>query len=312
MNPEFKRFLSKATTLLSINLAVFLLAMYLSNAYVMRHTFRNSETDSNMLIMPENQKVDLLIFGTSHGRNFSRKSNHYRVETILGKKVVNLSVGGGGGVIPASVLLNIFYEKGNSATQIVYFLDNFVLFSPMWNESNDRFARREPFSLYFLSHLILEGMEAERIRNYLKAKLSYGWLKERPDKDKVMHQTVTPRQLAKLEDREKAMFVEDGMESQHLRKYVRVLEGFVQTAQNHGASVFMVRPPLLFAEREKTYTTLTEPLLAQLKEKYGFQVYNHAHLLRDFKHFEDPAHLNTEGVIHYTQHYLKSMLLFHQ
>jgi len=299
--------LCKGFVFLFINVLVLLAIASLTSAYVQRRPYTNAQVDSNLLIMPSNQAVDLIIFGTSHGRNFARKGNHERVEKILGWKVANLSIGGGGGVVPASLMLDIFHEHHNQARKIVYFIDPFVLYSRQWNEGNDRFARREPFSLYFFGKLLQHQIDPVIIKNYIQSKVSWTWLKTEPDLDKLMQTTVRPEQLtkARIAARNRAMFLDD-TDTRNYERYSAVLESMIRQAQARGSEFILVIPPTMFDEGNRA--EMLRNLLSRLKRQYGVKTYDHSKVIGNHRFFEDPDHLNTYGVSYYTQQYLLPML----
>ncbi len=304
-----KQFALKLGVFISINLIVLLAALYLSSFYVQRKPYENSQTDSNLLIMPQRSAVDLVILGTSHGRNFARKGNHERVERILGQRVLNLSVGGGGGIIPGKIALDTFYENHNTTPRIVYFIDSFVFYSRMWNEENDRFAQREPFSLSFLNRLLQYQVDPNVIRNYCREKLNYKWLTGKPDTDRIMRKTVTPDEVSRKRQLEDTLYV-DKESAFAFQRYAAKLEELVAEAQIHHSNVIFVRPPTLYGKERGENRLLL--LLEQLKQKYGVEVYDYSKSMlsydRFYQAYEDPVHLNTNGVIYFTERYLKPIL----
>lgn len=126
------------------------------------------DTESNLLMMGENEHYGVAILGTSRGRVLSRDGNHRMMEAILGERVINLSKGGGGGLMPAELHLSYFYSRGNTVDHIIYLVDPWVFFSSINNENNDFFLRDEPFELSILWKLIADGYPEDRIFSYLQ------------------------------------------------------------------------------------------------------------------------------------------------
>lgn len=304
-----KQFVLKLSIFISINLMVLITALYTSSFYVQRKPYKNSQTDSNLLIMPQHSAVDLVILGTSHGRNFARKGNHERVERILGQRVLNLSVGGGGGIIPGKIALDLFYEHNNKTPTVLYFIDSFVFYSRMWNEENDRFAQREPFSLGFLNHLFQNQVDPNVIRNYFREKLTYKWLAGKPDTDRILRKMVTRDEISEKRQLEETLYV-DKESASSFQHYAEKLEALVTEAQAHHSNVIFVRPPTLYGKERGEHRMIA--LLAQFKRKYGVEVYDYSKSMlnydRFYQDYEDPVHLNTNGVIYFTERYLKPIL----
>ena len=134
MSQDYYRFFKKTICFGLINICIYLFFAYGGSTFVKQNSFKNWETESNFLIIPNNQKYDLIFLGTSHGRIFSRASNHGIVEKVLNKKLLNLSRGSGGGIAPALINMLAFYHKGNKVDRVIYFIDPWIFYSSNWNE----------------------------------------------------------------------------------------------------------------------------------------------------------------------------------
>ena len=96
----------------------------------MQYLSKNSQTESNTLIIPENNKFDLLFLGISHARNFSRYGNHEKIEKALDKKIINLGQGSGYcGINEQLFYLDYFYNKNNTTKDIIIVLTPSMLTS---------------------------------------------------------------------------------------------------------------------------------------------------------------------------------------
>src|SRR3989344_9671434 len=125
--PDTVIFLKRLLLVFGINAGLYLLIAYYP---VWRYDFSNGMTESSLLVIPEDGHFDMLFMGTSHSRVFSRSGNHERVENIMGRRLLNISKGGGhGGIVPEKLFLEMFFDRGNQAEEIVYFIDPWTFFS---------------------------------------------------------------------------------------------------------------------------------------------------------------------------------------
>ena len=151
---QSKKIIFKLVIFSLLNLSIMGSLLFFFSGRNLDIRFKNWETESNLLVTGKNEHYDMAILGTSRGRVFSRDSNHLTVENILDKKVINLSKGGGGGLMPALVHLDHFYARGNMADHIIYFVDPWIFFCPINNENNNFFLRDEHLSFPFSGILL--------------------------------------------------------------------------------------------------------------------------------------------------------------
>ena len=164
----------KGFLFLCINSLVFVI--WVSLLQRVEGDYQNWETDSNLLIIPEHQRFDLLVFGTSRGRALSRWKNHLLMETILNMRVLNLSKTGGGGPVWTRIFLDYFYHRHNTADRILYFIDPWVLFSSAWNEDLcSVMLEEEPFRYRFFFDTIAAKTRWPCLVMHLRGYLTRKW-----------------------------------------------------------------------------------------------------------------------------------------
>ena len=139
---------------------------------------RGSIADQPHHVLPylgKNTHYDLVLMGTSHGRQFSRDLNHRKVEKILQRKTANLATGSGG-FFPESVYLNTFLLDGNKADLILYFLDPLAFyFTPTSNKNHKQLAL-ETLNISYLYSLYKYNASEKLIMEYIQNNLLLKWL----------------------------------------------------------------------------------------------------------------------------------------
>ncbi len=304
VSSEARQFLAKGAVFVLLNLLGLVALFAAPSAYVARQEFTNGTTESNLLMMPSDTDFDLVLLGSSHGRNFSRDGNHERVEEALQGRFCNLSVGGGGGLVPALASLSVFYARGNSATHVVYLIDPWIFHARVWNEAHS-FAEGEPFALDLLYYLVQGGMDPVRLREYFTSKLSSGWLSTGPRLNDMQPpvEFVDPASVA---SRLKNLYPE-GVDTVAFSHYSGVLRQVVHTAARHGSRVWLVRPPTLLGDEPGSamLTGMLEELRAPFPQ---VEVRDTSTALTELRLFEDLDHLNSEGVTAYAAQVLRPAL----
>jgi hypothetical protein len=304
VSPQALRFLTKTTVFLLLNLLGLVAVFGAPSAYVARQAFTNGTTESNLLMMPSGTDFDLAMLGSSHGRNFSRDGSHERVEEALQGRFCNLSLGDGGGLVPALASLSVFYARGNSAAHVVYLIDAWVFHTPIWNEAHS-FPQREPLALDLLYYLVRGGMDPAMLREYFSSKLGVRWLRVRPLPLK-MKPPVESVDQASVEDRLENLYPR-GVDLVAFRRYADVLRQVVQLANRHGSRVWLVRPPTLLGDEPGS--AMLTGLLGELPERFPqVEVLDTSTAVTDLSLFEDLDHLNTEGVAVYAAEVLRPAL----
>lgn len=302
---------SRCIVLCMVPLAILLSWTWAASAWKFTRPLENGDTESNLLLMPSEENIPVLIMGTSHGRVFSRFGNHPLVENLLSRKVLNLSRGGGGGVVPALMDLELFYDRGNEASLLLYFLDPWVLFSPTWNEdnfaNNPLFYKVEPFSFDYFARLFHHGGVSAASR-YLQARLHFdwNWFFEEPLLEKKESSDPLRAAPERLQKRLSRLYL-DGLQHWHFEKYKDKFTTLVDLAQEHGTRVVVVMPPTMFGKEPGHADTVQ--YLQDLCRTRKLAFCDYSNLIRDPNLFSDTDHLNKDGIHMFTKKYLQPIVL---
>lgn len=295
------RFLAKLALFVGVNIGLQILVLALVQS---RYRFRDWETESVLLTIPKKEHFDLVFLGSSHGRIFSRDHNHQRVEAILGRRFLNLSKGGGGGVIPERIYLSYFFDRGNTADEIVYFIDGWSLASRKWNEGL-YFLADEPFRLDILPKLLANGISLRVLLSYYKSKFVSSWFQQKAggrDSDDAVVQNFGPQTVRKHIE---GMYL-DGFDESVFNRYALELEKTLLLSKARGANLVFVVPATLLGREPGT--DALNALLRRLRERHGTAFYDLSDSIHEPAYYSDPHHLNTNGVAKFTRDFLRPAL----
>lgn len=266
---------------------------------------KNWESESNLLMMEENEHYDMAILGTSRGRVFSRDNNHRLVEQILDKKIINLSKGGGGGLMPAELHLSYFFHKGNSVDHIVYLVDPWVFFAPINNEKNEFFLRDEPFKLFILWKLISGGFPLERICSYLQMITVKDWKAisqyAAPGLSEGTLKTIDEKKLEHARQHYLGTY-----DQKKFKKYSSVVDKINRLAKEKRARITYIMLPILIPDFPGA-DEVDRKLRAAAAQEAHVTYYNYAASMQARRFFYDHMHFNKTGVVHFAGKYLKGM-----
>ena len=303
---QVKKFIIKAMVFSMLNLALMASVLYHFSGRQRHIHYNNWETESNLLVMDENRHYDVVLLGTSRGRVFSRDGNHLLMEDILGKKVINLSKGGGGGLMPAELHLSHFLDRGNRANHIIYLIDVWVFFSAINNENNSFFLRDEPFELPILWKLIREGYPLKCIFAYLQMIAVHDWKEiSRYAAPGLTAKTLPAIDTQKLEKARRHYL--SRYEQGNFAKYSKVIDRINKRAQKHGIKVTYVLLPILIPDFPGTDQVQSKLKNAAAQEAH-VAFYNLVDSMQDRKFYYDHMHFNQTGIAYFTRHFLSRFI----
>jgi hypothetical protein len=302
---EIKKFSLRFLYFLLVNTGLLFISIFIIHYIDHRYSYHNWETDSDAMIIPKNEKKDLLILGSSHARIFTRDKNHLRVENILHKSMLDIGKGGGeGGITTNLVMLKYFYEEGNSADQIVYFIDAWPFFSDKWNEKS-YFLTNEPIDFKLLKICIEKGVDKDVLLNYFKSKYTMDWLQRKPKSGEINGNELKEISPEAVQKRLESLYIQPYNE-ELFAHYAGQLQEVVQLAYAHHSKLKFIFPSTLLDDTRGKYKVIE--LLKQFNAQYGTPFYDYADAIKDHHFYYDHDHLNTKGIVYFTEHFLKPVV----
>ena len=302
-------FIKKSVLFLLLNAVILGVVLGISSGAHRDLHLDNGVTESNLLVMGGGHSpahYGVVLLGTSRGRVLSRDNNHQLVEDILGKKVINLSKGGGGGLMPAELHLSYFYHRGNRADHVVYLVDPWVFFSPINNEENDFFLRDEPFEFYILWKLIAEGYPSNRISSYLQMITVQDWRAistyAAPGLTKGTIKEIKKKKLLEAREHYLSKYAENGFE-----KYSRFVDVINAKVKDRGGRITYVMLPMLIPDFPGM-DRVDQKLQRAAEENDHVAFYDVSNAMHDRRFFYDHMHFNKTGVAYFTRHVLEPIL----
>lgn len=272
-----------------------------------RFDWSTKNTDSLLYIMTDDVQYDFVMLGTSHGKVFDRGS-HEEVEAILGKSFLNLSRGGGGGIVPALVYLDLFFQRGNSAKTVFYLIDPYVFYARIWNEGRF-FAEDEPLNLRFLYLMYRHGMCADAIWNYLQTKFSFSWFVG-PETHWGLYDrksgSVDTVDSALVRARIERLYLE-GTKASTADYYMCKLEEVRRMAEAHSANLVLLFPPTLLGI-QPGQEEIRASLEAYATAHADVSFHDGSLAIPESRYYYNLDHLNFEGLRYATEHLFKPAL----
>lgn len=303
-----KRFLKQSTLYIFLLLGLLLIYLEISSEIVKSRHFENYETESNLLVLKSNEEYDLLFMGISHARNFSRHKNHLRIEDILEKKMINIGQGGGRcGINEQLYYLDYFYRKGNTTPIVVYIISPPLFFSETLPIASSTFDR-EPFELdFFLNYLFFKTEnKKERLTSYIQSKLDPRWLSYKPYSRDSKDGKLDSVDFKKVEAGQQMVY-KDTMAFRRFEKSTERVEETIKLAIERESKVILLIPPALFG-KWKGHEEV-EKFAKRMQKLNGVQYFDFSESVLSPEYYYDHHHLNTKGVIYFTENFLKPIFI---
>lgn len=301
-----KKFIIRTLLVGIIFSGILILVLLASSQYVESKGFKNSQTESNTLILGSDQEYDLMFMGISHARNFSRYGNHEVVENILNKKIINIGQGGGTcGVNEQLFYLEYFYSKDNKVDTVFFILTPPMLTSEKLPVSSNTFDS-ELFDLnFFLKYLSFDSENKyERTVQYMQSKLKSKWIHLKPDLTIGKKDSLTGVNTEAIRN---------GMELAH-GKNINVerfkascagVEKIIETVKRNNSEIVMIIPPALFGKWPEH--NLVIDFAKKMKKEQNVMFYDFSESVLQPKYYYDHHHLNTKGVEYFANVFLKPL-----
>jgi hypothetical protein len=282
-----KEFLLKILALTIIVLAL----AYGSVTLLSWWPYRNVTPDvrysqSKLAVIPHNQQYDIVLMGGSHAEVITGASAYDSVSSILNKKFFNLGKGQGSGIIPMKMLAEYFFYKGNSTKEVVYFFDDQVLFTEVFNEK-PLMLRSEPFDLKFFQLAIKHHIKQSAI-------------KLKPQK------ALTGIDSTAVKMRVENMYF-DGMDTTAtLTHYEGLLLDFLLDLKSKGIKVTLVVPPTLLGNLPGH--KYQQRIMKKWRDQYQIPSLDLTNTITDATCYMDHDHLNAKGSALLMRNYVKPFL----
>lgn len=305
---DMKRFILHIILFSTILFAAAYVSLWIPSFIVENRAFQNADTEGNLLVFEKDEPFDLLFLGISHARNFSRHNNHNKVTGILNKKILNLGQGGGAcSINEQRFYLDYFYAQNNTTNQVILVLSPPMLFSHTTPLASNTFDN-EPFDSAFLYRYLFYSSEnkKQRIWSYLNSKMSLFWLRLQPDSKDGMFDALTALDSTKVRKGQDLAYSGKPINNARFQKSKHGVEAIIKLARDHDSEVVLFIPPALFGKwRGHDETAALGALLAK-QENVSF--YDFSESVLEPKYYYDHHHLNTPGVVHFTEQFLQPVL----
>lgn len=302
-----KKFVLQILLFCILALVIIILMLEVSSHIVKSRNFKNSETESNTLIIHENEEYDILFLGISHARNFSRHHNHERIEKITNKKIINLGQGGGAcGINEQEFYLNYFYNRDNKAKELIFILSPPLMYSETLPIASNTF-KEELFSIdFFISYLFFKSEnKTERIVEYVRSKFTEEWIDMKPDSKMSENTYLTSVDMKVVQEGFLAAYG-DTLSEARFSKSCKTIESIIRTAQHHNSKLIFIFPPAPFGKWPGHDSCVD--FTKKMEQKYGCKYYDLSEAITTPEYYYDHHHLNSKGVEYFTKTFLKPIL----
>ena len=303
---QVRKFLIKVAVFCLLNLVVLFSVLLFFSGRNRDIRLDVSDTESNLLASGANEHYGVAFLGTSRGRVFSRDRNHQMVEAILGRRLINLAKGGGGGLMPAKVHLAHFFSRGNRVDHIFYLVDPWVFFSAINNENNTFFLRDEPFELSILLQLIADRFPLSALFSYLQMIAVDDWQTiSRYAGPGLTSGTLSLIDELKLE-KAREHYLELYVKKSFVR-YCRFVDTSNELARKNGSRITYIMLPLLIPDFPGIAEVDLKLKSAALSNSH-VTYFNLAAAMQDRHFYYDHMHFNKKGISYFTKNVIDPIL----
>ncbi len=300
-----KEFIYKFILFIVSLILLLIIIAFLTSFIVKQRHFKIWETDSNTLVMPRSEHYDIVLSGASHARILSRHKNHLRLENILNKKIFNVGQGAAScGIEEQYFYLKYFFDEGNKVDTVLYFLSPPLLYSRLLPIASNTF-NHECFSFRFLfRYMRFDAGENKRQRllEYFRSKFTWEWIGHKPDKSVSMDK-VLPMVDSLLIREGIAMYYNLEEESdERFSLSCSLIEKEINYVLSKDSYIIFIIPPAVFGKWPGHEQTVD--FAKRMSEKYDVNYFDFSEIIMDPSFYLDHHHLNTRGVIHFSENFL--------
>ncbi|HPO11987.1 MAG TPA: hypothetical protein PLI09_00965 [Candidatus Hydrogenedentes bacterium] len=298
------RLLWKATLLVMLNALIGMAVLAIHDS---RLHYARWETDSLLLTMPDHAEFGAVFLGSSHTYLFSRLKQHQEIaDRELGMKTWNLALPSGGGIRPARFFLEYFWEQGNTARQVVYFLEPFVFYSSGANDAH-KFIYAEPLRGSFLKKLVLDRYPLRSVLTYIRSKFTQAWFFQQPEPMEAQTYTFDPATITpeRIAYRMETLYG-DGLREDYFQRYAREFVRIVEQCRQRGVPLTVIFPPTLLGPEPGAPRVIQ--WLKEQQRQFGFSFHDFTTAMPDYHYYYNLDHLNTDGVREFMHTFVRPVL----
>jgi hypothetical protein len=158
-----------------------------------------------------------------------------------------------------------------------------------------------------LLDLAANRVPPSRLFHYVRSKFSPEWFQRAP-------RPVNKESCARTVEKRSPFLINQAMNHRYpdrvdpgvRDRYLRELAAFIETAQRHGAAVYLMTQPTLLDPHEEAadFRQALENTIAP----YGVAYTDHSKAIKDLRWFHDHDHLNDAGIRRYAQAFVQPLL----
>jgi hypothetical protein len=259
---------------------------------------------------------DHLILGASHAAVFDYRDLNARLEAMTGSAILNLSIVGAG--VTVNRLLLDYFLVGHRASNVVYVLDSFALYSSEWNEerlSDARLFDRAPFDTALARLLFRSPAPRPAVWNYLTgfSKINNRDRFERdarPEEGSRFDRTYRP--VDQIDQERLAYLYPEAIDAEAVAvrdRYLAELGDLIEAVTSRGSTMIVIRPPL--PARFRRLIPGEDAFDAALERRLdgtGAALHDFSGTANDEKFFFDSDHLNQVGVLNFFERHFVPVL----
>jgi hypothetical protein len=256
---------------------------------------------------------DYLVLGASHAAALGYQDMTERLESMTGKRIVNLAIAGGG--VRVSRLLYDYALTRHRTGGLLYIVDSFGFYSRQWNEErlqDTRLFLRAPFDSALASSLLRDP-----VTRSMGVDFALGFSKiNNQDRfaddvtpDERSRFTRVYRPVKQIDDQRLEYLYPRTVDQAAFDRYLMEFDALLADAQARGSRVIVVKPPLPErVARRIPHEAAFDARLAEVLGRRGIVVHDFTHVGNDDALFYDTDHLNRAGVLRFFEQSLAPLL----
>jgi hypothetical protein len=256
---------------------------------------------------------DHVILGASHAAVFDYEDMNARLEEMTRKKILNLSVVGGG--ITVNRVMLDYFLTAHRTKNVIYVMDSFGFYARDWNEDRLKDTRlfvRAPFDPALVPILLRNAASLPVVLDFVT-----GFSKiNNPDRfkpdvseDEAVKFSKTYRPVKQIDTQRIEFLYPKQTDPQVLARYLSEFEAWVRNLQQRNIRLIVIKPPL----PARVYAMLPneaqfDNALKQVLVQNGIEYHDFSLVGNDDKYFFNTDHLNRNGVLNFFDAHLKAVL----